>query len=135
MLNLNPDEFTAPISKFEAMLKTNEILFFDAQEFESIVRYYIDYGQTNLADRALEIGMKQHPQNAELILLKSELLIFEGNYKCSLRLLEIAEKLTPKHEEVYLQRATIASAISLYSPSYSSQPRGQWSLLNLQLMS
>ena len=27
------------------MLKTNQVLFFDAQEFEGIVQYYIDYGE------------------------------------------------------------------------------------------
>jgi len=109
MLNLNQDDFPAPISKFEAMLKTNEVLFFDAQEFESIVQHYIDYGKLNLADRALEIGMNQHPRNGELLLLKSEILIFEGEFKKSLEIIEIAEQLVPQHEEIFLQKATIAS--------------------------
>ncbi|MDG2372478.1 MAG: hypothetical protein P8L83_07680 [Flavobacteriaceae bacterium] len=91
------------------MLKTNEVLFFDAQEFESIVQYYIDYGKLNLADRALEIGMNQHPRNGELLLLKSEMLIFEGEFKKSLEIIEIAEQLIPQHEEIFLQKATIAS--------------------------
>ena len=91
------------------MLKTNELLFFDAQEFEGIVQHYIDYGKLNLADRALEIGMDQHPNNGELILLKSEILIFEGDFKQSLELLDLAEKLSPQHEEVFIQKATIAS--------------------------
>ena len=104
MLNFNHDDFIAPISKFEAMLKTNEVLFFDAQEFESIVQYYIDYGKLNLAGRALEIGMNQHPGNGELLLLKSEILIFEGNFKKSLEIIEIAEQLIPQHEEIFLQK-------------------------------
>ena len=49
MLNYNHDDHVAPISKFEAMLRTNEVLFFDAQEFESIVHHYIEFGKLNLA--------------------------------------------------------------------------------------
>ena len=109
MLNFDQENFAVPVEKFEKMLKTNQVLFFDAQEFEGIVQYYIDYGELNLADRALEIGMNQHPDNGELILLKSEILIFEGDYKKSLELLEIAEKLSPQHEEIFIQKATIAS--------------------------
>ena len=109
MLNFDKENFAVPVEKFEKMLKTNQVLFFDAQEFEGIVQYYIDYGELNLADRALEIGMDQHPNNGELILLKSEILIFEGDYKKSLKLLELAEKLSPQHEEIFIQKATIAS--------------------------
>ena len=108
MLNYNQDDFAAPISKFEAMLKTNQVLFFDAQEFESIVQYYIDFGKLSLADRAIEIGMNQHPGNGELLLLKSEILIFEGEYKKSLEIIETVEQLIPQHEEIFLQKATIA---------------------------
>ena len=109
MLNFEHENFAIPLERFEKMLKTNELLFFDAQEFEGIVQHYIDYGKLNLADRALEIGMDQHPNNGELILLKSEILIFEGDFKQSLELLDLAEKLSPQHEEVFIQKATIAS--------------------------
>ena len=30
------------ISKFESMLKTNSFLFFDSNEFEEIIIYYLD---------------------------------------------------------------------------------------------
>ncbi len=109
MLNLNNDDFITPVYKFEAMLKTNKLLFFDAQDFETIVQHYIDDGKFSLADRALEIGMKQHPENGELLLLKSEIFIFEGDFKKSLEIIEIAEQLIPQNEEIFLQKATIAS--------------------------
>ena len=143
MLNFNHDDFIAPISKFEAMLKTNEVLFFDAQEFESIVQYYIDYGKLNLAGRALEIGMNQHPGNGELLLLKSEILIFEGNFKKSLEIIEIAEQLIPQHEEIFLQKATIASKSKQHSEAIKflnkaldlcEDPLEIWSLIGMEFI-
>ena len=143
MLNFNSDDFIAPISKFEAMLKTNKVLFFDAQEFESIVQYYIDYGKLNLADRALEIGMNQHPSNGELLLLKSEILIFEGDFKKSLEIIELAEQLVPQHEEIFLQKATIASKSKQHSEAINflkkalditEDPLEIWGLLGMEFL-
>ena len=143
MLNFNSDDFIAPISKFEAMLKTNKVLFFDAQEFESIVQYYIDYGKLNLADRALEIGMNQHPGNGELLLLKSEILILEGDFKKSLEIIEIAEKIIPQHEEIFLQKATIASKSKQHSEAINflnkaldltEDPLEIWGLLGMEFL-
>jgi tetratricopeptide (TPR) repeat protein len=143
MLNFNHDDHVAPISKFEAMLRTNEVLFFDAQEFESIVHYYIEYGKLNLADRALEIGMNQHPENGHLLLLKSEILIFEGDFKTSLEIIEIVEQLIPYNEEIFLQKATIASkskqhleAIKFLNKALeiSEDPLEIWGLLGMEFL-
>ena len=143
MLNFEHENFAIPLERFEKMLKTNELLFFDAQEFEGIVQHYIDYGKLNLADRALEIGMDQHPNNGELILLKSEILIFEGDFKQSLELLDLAEKISPQHEEVFIQKATIASkskkhkeAIKLLKLAlkFSDDLSEIWSLIGMEYL-
>jgi hypothetical protein len=31
--------------KFESMLKTNKVLFFDSEEFEEIILHYLDMGK------------------------------------------------------------------------------------------
>ena len=97
------------ITKFEQMLKTNKVLFFDAQEFESIINHYIDFSQFKLARKALEMSMAQHPRNVELMLLESELLLFNGSFDEANSLLHEIEQISPYHEEVFLQRASIFS--------------------------
>ena len=143
MLYSSQDEFPNPVSKFEAMIKTNEVFFFDAQEFESIVQYYIDYGKINLAERAIEIGINQHPKNGELLLLKSEILIFEGDYKKSLEIIELVEKLIPQNEDVFLQKASIASkskqhfeAVGFLNEALelSEEPEEIWALLGMEFL-
>lgn len=99
----------APITRFEEMLKTNEVFFFDAVEFEAIIQYYIDCGETGRAKKALKMAIDQHPFQSELLLLKSELLIFDQAYAQALKVLDTIEELEPNNEEVLIQKATICS--------------------------
>ena len=86
------------LKKFEQMLKTNKVFFFDALEFENIIHHYIDFAEFSLAKKALKMGMEQHPQNVELMLLKSEILQFDGAHKQAEDLLFEIERISPKHE-------------------------------------
>ena len=65
----------------------------DAIEFERIIHYYVDFAQFNLAKKALKMSMEQHPQNIELMLLQSEIMLFDGSYNDAQVLLEQIEKL------------------------------------------
>ena len=106
----NLSEDTNPsLTKFEQMLKTNQVLFFDALEFENIIHHYIDFAQFNLAKKAIKMGMEQHPQNVELMLLKSEILLMDDDFKKAEDMLSIIEKISPEHEEIFLQRSNISS--------------------------
>ena len=104
----NLSEDTNPsLIKFEQMLKTNQVLFFDALEFENIIHHYIDFAQFNLAKKAIKMGMEQHPENVELMLLKSELFLVDGSFNEAENMLNDIERISPEHEEIFLQRANI----------------------------
>lgn len=133
----------APITRFEEMLKTNEVLFFDAVEFETIIQYYIDCGETHRAKRALQMAIDQHPFHIELLLLKTELLIFDEIFDEALSVLETIEDLEPNNEEVFIQKATICSkkkehkkAIILLNSALeiSDDPMEIWCLLGMEHM-
>ena len=55
-----------PLAKFESMLKTNKILFFDSEEFEGIIIHYLDEGKVSLAKKALKLALEQHPTLLDL---------------------------------------------------------------------
>ena len=63
------------LTKFESMLKTNSVYFFDLVEFEEIIIHYIDVGKHSLAKKAVKLGLEQHPQSVDLKLLQVELLL------------------------------------------------------------
>ena len=56
------------LTRFESMLKTNNVLFFDAEEFAEIVQHYLDNGKMALAKKATKLGLEQHPTSTNLAL-------------------------------------------------------------------
>ncbi|WP_291868441.1 tetratricopeptide repeat protein [Maribacter sp.] len=98
-----------PIAKFESMLKTDDIYFFDAEDFEDIIHHYLNNGKISLAKKAIKISLKQHPESIELKLLDVEVMVFENNFDSAERLLDRLQLLDSSNEEIYIQRANILS--------------------------
>ena len=137
------DASNASIDKYEAMLKSDKVHFFDAQEFEDIVQHYLGYGQNNSAKKALTIGLQQHPNNIELLLLKSEMFIFESALEEAESILTLVDHLSPQNEEVFLQRANIHSkkkehhkAIAMLNRALllTEDPLDVWCLLGMEYL-
>lgn len=95
--------------KFESMLKTNDVYFFDLVEFEEIIIHYIDIGKHALAKKAVKLGLEQHPASIDLKFLRVELHVFENEIDKASVLLNRIEHLEPNNDEIFIQRATISS--------------------------
>ncbi len=98
-----------PIAKFESMLKTDDVYFFDAEDFEDIIHHYLNHGKIALAKKAIKIGLQQHPVSIELKLLNVEVLVFENNLDVAEQMLDELQLLDGSNEEIYIQRANICS--------------------------
>ena len=98
-----------PIAKFESMLKTDDVYFFDAEDFEDIIHHYLNNGKVALAKKAIKIGLQQHPDSIQLKLLDVEVLVFENNLDDAEQLLDKLQILDRSNEEIYIQRANIYS--------------------------
>ena len=107
--NDEEDFFRMSVSKFENMLKTNKICFFDSEEFENIILHYLDSGKINLSKKALKLGLDQHPNSIGLKLVQVELLVFENKLDKAEKLLNELQHIDPRNDEVYIQRANIFS--------------------------
>jgi tetratricopeptide (TPR) repeat protein len=97
------------LSKFEKMLKSNKVFFFDSEEFEDIIYHYLDNGKINLAKKAISLGLSQHPISSRLQILKVEVLILENKDQEAEKLLNFLEKNDPEYDEIYIQKAAILS--------------------------
>ncbi len=107
---LDPDERpNQPIAKFESMLKTDDVYFFDSEDFEDIIHHYLNNGKISLAKKAIKIGLRQHPDSIELKLLNIEVLVFENNLDLAEKMLDRLQLLDSSNEEIYIQRANIYS--------------------------
>ena len=103
------DNNNLPITKFESMLKTNHVLFFDSEEFENIIHHYLNQGKTALAKKAIRLGLDQHPDSTNLKLFKVEVYVFEDKLEEADTLLNELYILEPTNEEIFIQKANILS--------------------------
>jgi tetratricopeptide (TPR) repeat protein len=103
------DDHNLSLSKFESMLKTNKVLFFDSEEFEEIILHYLDMGKASLAKKALKLALEQHPKSTGLKLVQVEMLIYEDKLDVAEKLLNELYAIEPHNEEIYIQKASIYS--------------------------
>jgi tetratricopeptide (TPR) repeat protein len=110
-MNLSQEEedHNLSLSKFETMLKTNKVLFFDSEEFEDIILHYLDIGKSNLAKKALKLALEQHPKSTGLKLVQVEMLVFDDKIDQAEKLLNELYAIEPTNEEIYIQKANIYS--------------------------
>ncbi|WP_396196915.1 tetratricopeptide repeat protein [Flavobacterium sp.] len=108
-LSHEEEENSQSLSKFESMLKTNKVFFFDSEEFEDIILHYMDTGRLNLAKKALKLGLEQHPKSTGLKLVHVEMLVYEDKLDSAEKLLNELYAIEPTNEEIYIQKANIYS--------------------------
>ncbi len=107
--SLPDDNNNLSLTRFESMLKTNNVLFFDSNEFENIIYHYLENGKISLAKKAIKLGLEQHPTSTNLRLFKTEILIIENKLEDADKLLENLHDLEPMNEEIYIQKANVLS--------------------------
>lgn len=103
------DDYNLSLSKFESMLKTNKVLFFDSEEFEEIILHYLDMGKANLAKKALKLALEQHPKSTGLKLVQVEMLVYDDKLEAAEKMLNELYAIEPHNEEIYIQKANIYS--------------------------
>ncbi len=131
------------VLKFESMLKTNDVYFFDAVEFETIIEHYLSIAKHSLAKKAVQLGLEQHPSSIQLKLMKVEILVFEDQLQEANKMLKSIEAVEPHNDEVFIQKALILSkkkqhveAISILKQSlqYIDDPADIWSMMGMEYL-
>ncbi len=103
------DDNNYSLTKFESMLKTNDVLFFDSNEFENIIQFYFENGRIARAKKAIKLGLEQHPSSIVLKLFQVEIYVLEDKLPQAEKLLDTLYVLEPSNEEIYIQKANILS--------------------------
>lgn len=103
------DNDNVSLTKFESMLKTNTVLFFDSNEFETIIQHYLELGKIALAKKAIKMGLQQHPTSVNLKLFQVEIYVLEDKLQQADKLLDTLYVIEPSNEEIYIQKANILS--------------------------
>ena len=102
------------LTRFESMLKTNHVLFFDSNEFENIIHHYLESGKIALAKKAIKLGLEQHPTSVNLKLFLTEIYIMENKFVEADDILNEIHIVEPSNEEIYIQKASVFSKQDLH---------------------
>ncbi|MCC1485238.1 tetratricopeptide repeat protein [Winogradskyella immobilis] len=116
----NDDFQDMSLTKFESMLKTNDVLFFDSSEFENIIHHYLENGKIALAKKAIKLGLQQHPTSINLSLFKIEIYILENKFDDANTLLDDLHNLEPNNEEIYIQKANVLSKQDMHQEAINA---------------
>ncbi|WP_204344994.1 tetratricopeptide repeat protein [Psychroserpens algicola] len=117
---LPEDNNKISLTRFESMLKTNSVLFFDSNEFENIIHHYLESGKIALAKKAVKLGLEQHPSSINLKLFQTELYVMENKFDEADMLLNELHILEPSNEEIYIQKANVLSKQDMHEKAVNT---------------
>ena len=88
------------IDRFEQLLRSDQIAFFDVEELEEITDYYLDLGQTQSAEKAIKLGLQLYPQAPTFVVKRARLLIENNQMQDARKALEHAGDIAPEHPDL-----------------------------------
>ena len=82
------DESNDIVKRYEQFLSGKATGYFDVEELENIVEYYLRHGRTKDCTKALELGLQLHPNNNALKTKRAKIYLATGDEKKAFRLLD-----------------------------------------------
>lgn len=107
----NDFSFFDLLERFEQMLSDHTSLFFDTEEFEEIINFYLDTGDLKKAKLAIEEARGQFPYENIFLLKHAQYLAATNKEHAAMDILAKIESMEPQNSEVYYTRGTIYSKL------------------------
>jgi tetratricopeptide (TPR) repeat protein len=81
------DESSDLVQRYEQFLSGKAKGYFDVEELENIVEYYLRCGRTKDCNKAIDLGLQLHPNNTALQTKRAKIYLITGDDKKALRVL------------------------------------------------
>jgi len=118
-LRASHDEVFDAVERFERMITTEKLVYFDVNQVENIYDFYLDKHLFDQAEQIIEIGLNQHPQATSLLIKKAILLADHGNKDDALDILKQVAPIENTNPDVFmtmgwimLQKSEVDTAVS-----------------------
>lgn len=118
------EEFQVLLRKYEDMKSGKQSIFFDVEEFEQIIDYYLDDFQYDEAREAADLGKRQHPASVEIKYKFIHIYIEQGKPKKALALLDEIPVWEENNPERYFLKGTALCLIGKLKESEAQFDRG-----------
>jgi tetratricopeptide (TPR) repeat protein len=102
------------VERYESMLNTNDLFFFDVEEFEMIIDHYLEQNELRKAKQVLDLAHRQHPGALDLLFCEAQVMMSMGKLNRALEVLDAIEKVEPYNEDVHIHKAGIHSQLRNY---------------------
>jgi len=112
--NYNDEEISDLVEKFEQKLKFNQNFFFDVEEYELLIDYYIDNENIPYTNQLIQHAVSQHPDSIGILLKKAQLYAYADNTEKALELLAKLEGMDPDNSDVFFTKGAIYSQLKRY---------------------
>jgi tetratricopeptide (TPR) repeat protein len=90
------------VRRYEEMLRNNTSYYFDVDEFEDIIDYYVDSNKFSVAFDVVQYASVQHPSSTGILLRKAQLLIDKGQPLEAIRILKDVSRIEPANPDLYV---------------------------------
>src|SRR3990172_7969963 len=101
------------IKRFEELLANNTRSFFDSDEFDILIDYFLTANQYPKAMKAVDLALEQYPFSIDFLIRKAQLLSANKETRKALEFLTQAETIDPIHPEIFMTRGSIYSLTGL----------------------
>ncbi|CAH0131539.1 Beta-barrel assembly-enhancing protease [Chryseobacterium sp. Bi04] len=81
------------------MMENNDEFYFDTEELEDIIVYYLELGDFNYADMAVNFGLKLHPNSLDIKIKKLEILLEWEEYTTAKELINELKGSSMEHTD------------------------------------
>ncbi len=99
--------------RFETLTKNGGSCFFDADEYEEIIDFYLDQNNLKMAEHATDIATRQYLFSVVFQLRKAQILGATEKSQEALAVLATAEMMEPSNPELFMTRGAIYSQMGL----------------------
>jgi tetratricopeptide (TPR) repeat protein len=96
------DFFSGLLSRFEQMYNDKDYIFFDSDELEEIIDYYLTTEQLSYAEYAIEVALQQFPNSTEFLCFQAQSIHLKGESEKAIELLNELEASHPETIEIFI---------------------------------
>ena len=110
---LSNQDFEKSLKRFEDMVSSGGHEFFDADELEEIIDYYMQWFNLEMAKKALDFALAHFPYSSSIKIKLAQYLSSQHNTVDALNLLNDIELVESNNSELYMTRGYIYSQTGL----------------------
>ena len=121
--NDDDEDITAEaVERFEAMLEQKRPTYFDAEEFELIIDYYINQNDLKHSRKAVDLALEQHPEDTCIRIKNARQFLVENNPQKALELMQQIDG-SEEEDDYYLTLGSCYAALGKHQQAIDSYTR------------